>query len=89
MDIGSLGSAGGLQATASAIRSAQSRFDAAADNVVSASQDLASDAPSDGPDLTASVVDMQAESTVNQVLYGVFKRQSDQQQSLMDLIQPK
>jgi hypothetical protein len=90
MDIGSLRSGGGIQATASAIQKAQVRFDAAAENVVGAAQDLASDEPSaSNGDLTAGIVNMQAESSVNQVLYGVFKRQVDQQQALMDMIQPK
>lgn len=89
MDIGSIRSLGGLQATATEIQKAQGRFDAAAQDVVSAAQDMSSDEPTAGGDLTASLVDMQAESHVNQVLYGVFKRQVDQQQSLMDMIQPK
>ena len=89
MDIGSIRPAGGIQATATEIQKAQGRFDAAAQDVVSAAQDLGSDEPSSGGDLTTSLVDMQAESHVNQVLYGVFKRQVDQQQTLMDMIQPK
>ena len=89
MDIGSIRPAGGIQATATEIQKAQSRFDAAAQNVVGAAQDMSSDEPTSGGDLTTSLVDMQAESHVNQVLYGVFKRQVDQQQSLIDMIQPK
>ena len=89
MDIGSIRPASGIQATATEIQKAQGRFDAAAQNVVSAAQDLGSDEPTSGADLTTSLVDMQAESSVNQVLYGVFKRQVEQQQTLMDMMQPK
>ena len=89
MDIGSVRSSGGFQTTATEVQKAQGRFDTAAQNVVIAAQDLSSDEPSSGGDLTTSLVDMQAESHVNQVLYGVFKRQVDQQQTLMDMIQPK
>ena len=89
MGIESIRPSGGIQATATEIQKAQGRFDAAAQDVVSAAQDMSSDEPTAGGDLTASLVDMQAESHVNQVLYGVFKRQVDQQQSLMDMIQPK
>ena len=89
MDISSIGSAGGLQATSTAIQKAQGRFDAAAQDVVSAAADLTSDTSSSDSDLTSGLVNMQAESSVNQVLYGVFKRQVEQQQTLMDMIQPK
>ncbi len=88
MDISSVRSAGGIQATAAAIQKAQVRFDAAAQDVVGAAESLSSDTPSSDSDLTSGLVNMQAESSVNQVLYGVFKRQSEQQQSLMDMIQP-
>ena len=40
-------------------------------------------------DLTSSVVDLHAESATNQILFGVFRRQADQQQSLLDLVQPR
>ena len=87
MEIGSIRSASGIQATATEIQKAQGRFDAAAQSVVSAAQDLGSDEPTSGAGLTASLVDMQAESSVNQVLYGVFRRQVEQQQTLMDMMQ--
>ena len=89
MDIGSIRSASGIQTTATEIQKAQGRFDTAAQSVVSAAQDLSSDEPTSGADLTTSLVDMQAESSVNQVLYGVFKRQVEQQQTLMDMMQPR
>ena len=89
MDIGSIRPTGGIQATATEIQKAQRRFDAAAQDVVSAAQELSSGEPTSGGDLTSSLVDMHAESSVNQVLYGVFKRQAEQQQTLMDVIKSK
>ena len=89
MDIGSIRSASGIQTTATEIQKAQGRFDAAAQSVVSSAQDLGSDEPTSGADLISSLVEMQVESSVNQVLYGVFKRQVEQQQTLMDMMQPR
>jgi hypothetical protein len=89
-DISSIVGGGGLPATTAAIQRAQERFDQRAGEVTSAAEALADpDSPGDAGDLTQAVVGMQVESVVNSVLFATFRRQSEQQQELVDLIKPR
>ncbi len=86
----------GLPATAEAIRRSQTRFDDAAAQVVQdtfseAASGTASEAgatPTDG-NLVGDLVAMKVDSLSNSILYGVFKRQSEQQKDLLDIISPE
>ncbi len=82
MDISSIGSVG-LPATAARISSAQQDFDQAAQAVTAATSP---DATGGGEDLAAAVVAMREQGIVNQMLYNVYRRQSEQQQAMVDLI---
>ena len=94
MQISSLTSSG-MPATAEAIRRSQTRFDDAAAQVVqdtlsesgSESGPAADAAPTDG-NLAGDLVAMKVDSLTNSILYGVFKRQSEQQKDLVDIIKP-
>ncbi len=77
----------GLPATGKAIQSAQRRFD---DDAAQVTADTLS-GTGDGAaptTLTSDLVAMQADSIANSILYGVFKRQDQQQQELADLLKP-
>lgn len=78
----------GLPATAEAIRNAQTRFDDAATQVVQDTMATAADEPA-SDNLAGDLVNMKADSLTNSILYGVFRRQSEQQQNLVDLINPQ
>jgi hypothetical protein len=89
-DISSIVGGGGLPATSLAIQRAQERFDQRAGEVTSAAEALINpDAAGDSGDLTQAVVGMQAESVVNSVLFATFRKQSENQQELIDLIKPR
>ncbi len=92
----------GLVNTASAIAKAQNRFDKTAEALVDDSLALDGSSTSDtdalgaaAPDgsddssLISDTVSLQSESLMNQILYGVFTKQADQQQSLLDILKPK
>ena len=78
----------GLPATGRAIQSAQQRFDDDAAKVTADTLSGAGDgaAPTTLP---SDLVAMQADSIANSILYGVFKRQDQQQQELADLVKPE
>jgi hypothetical protein len=73
---------GGLNATASALRTAQRRFETATEDVTAAATP-----PAEAAVPSTSLVDATAglaeERFVNQVLMGVFKAQDRQQQDLL------
>lgn len=94
----------GLAATATAITRGQERFDAQAQSLVAATEDLAgadptgggsggtAAAPVDAPaasDLAGSMVGLQADAFVNRVLFAVYRRQQQQQSEIADLVQPR
>jgi hypothetical protein len=83
------GQALGLTGTAAAIRKGQERFDERAGAVVADAAALAGDEPGDTGQLAADVVGMQADAVANQVLYGVFRRQRDNEQALLDAVKPR
>lgn len=87
MSISALG-ANGLNATAAALRTSQSRFDAASEQVVADAAALADPSAGAGGDLAKDLVGMQLESLTNAVLAGVFKRQADQQADVLAVIKP-
>lgn len=87
MDIASI-SGSGLLNTAQAIRAGQTRYDDAAAQVVADTMSATSEAPSSSDSLPADLVSMQADSIMNSVLYGLFRRQSQQQQDLLQMIPP-
>ena len=66
------------------VRADQDRFAKAAERVVE-SVASESDAP-EGGDLAGAMVDMASESIVNQVLFSVFRAQSDQQREVASLL---
>ena len=77
----------GLPATGRAIQTAQKRFDDDAATVTS--DTLAGTGDGAAPaTLTTDLVAMQADAISNSILYGVFKRQDQQQRELADLIKP-
>ncbi len=89
----------GIPSTAAAIQRNQARFDTRAEQVVADAAALsagptadaaASNDPATGGsgDLTSDVVGLNSDSMVNSVLYSVFKKQLEQQQSLIELIDP-
>ena len=87
----------GLAATAAAITRNQARFDAQAQNVVAATEDLAGADPTPGAaavdapaasDLAGSAVALQADAFVNRVLFATYRKQQEQQASLVDLVKP-
>ena len=74
---------GGLNATASALRMAQRRFETAAEQVTAAATP-AETAPA-STDLVDATAGLAEERFVNQVLMGVFKAQERQQQELLKI----
>ncbi|GDY11418.1 hypothetical protein LBMAG53_02950 [Planctomycetota bacterium] len=90
----------GISSTAAAIQRNQARFDTRAEQVVADAEALSSgpapaaataasaDPASGTGDLTSDVVGLHSDSMVNSVLYSVFKKQLEQQRSLIDLIDP-
>lgn len=78
----------GLFNTAQAIRAGQTRYDDAAAQVVADTMSATSDAPSSSDSLPADFVGMQVDSIMNNVLYSLFRRQSQQQQDLLKIISP-
>ncbi len=81
-------SAAGLSGTGAAIRSAQARFDESATKVVQDTMSTAAEAPA-ADTLANDLVAMKVDSLTNSILYGVFRRQSEQQQNLVDLSNPQ
>jgi hypothetical protein len=91
----------GLAATATAITRTQERFDAQAQAIVAATEDLAGADPAAGgagatavdapaaSDLAGSLVSLQADSFVNRVLFAVYRKQQDQMSEIADLVKPK
>lgn len=91
----------GLAATASAITRTQERFDAQAQSIVAATEELAGADPAAGgasaaavdapasSDLAGSLVSLQADAFVNRVLFAVYRKQQEQQSGIADLVQPK
>ena len=79
--IRSISSGSGLQATGAAISKAQERFADTATKLVddTVSGDVGSAA-------VADAVALQTESLQNQLLYGVFNRQADQQKAMLNMI---
>ncbi len=67
-----------------ALRSGQERFATAVDRVVESTAPAT--APAVGDDTAASLVDLRSEALVNQVLFSVFKAQSDQQREVASLL---
>ncbi len=86
MQIGSIGSMGGLSATGAAIQAAQSRFEDRAEDVIAAAADLSAETPVGSEPLVNGLVGLEEERAVNGVLFGVFRRQQEQQQALIDLV---
>jgi len=82
MDISSIRSIG-LPATAARISSASQDFDQAAAAVTAAASP---EAEGGGEDLAGAVVAMREQGIVNQMLYNIYRRQSEQQQSMVDMI---
>jgi hypothetical protein len=78
----------GLPATVAAIQRGQARFDRAAEQVVADATSLADPAAASDGDTARSLVGMDQESLINGILYGVFRRQQDQQSALVDLVKP-
>ena len=81
----------GLANTAAAILRGQTRFDAKAQQVVDSAE--AASNPSgttatDSPELVTSLVGMKQESLINSMLYASYKKQQEQQQSLVDMVDP-
>ena len=87
----------GIPSTAAAIQRNQARFDTRAEQVVADAAALstgptadaaaASNNPATG-DLASDVVGLKSDSLVNSVLYSVFRKQLEQQQSLVELVDP-
>ncbi len=77
----SISSGSGLQATGAAISKAQGQFADTATKLVdeSVSGDVGSPAVTDA-------VALQTESLQNQLLYGIFNRQAEQQKSMLDML---
>ncbi len=88
MSISAIGSSG-LSATASALRTSQARFDAAAEQTVADAAALADPEAAGGGNLAQDTVGMQAERLTNAVLAGVFRRQVDLQKDLVETIAPR
>lgn len=76
-----------LARTAAAISTAQSRFDAAASQVVADTMTDADSAPASS-DLVGDLVSMKTEQITNSILYTLFRRQSEQQQDMLKAITP-
>jgi len=87
MQINAMTSAG-LPATAEAIRRGQARFDDSAARVVHDTMAAAAESPSEN-NLVGDLVTMKVDSLTNSILYGVFKRQSEQQKEMLDIVKPK
>lgn len=87
MDVASV-TGSGLFNAAQAIRAGQTRYDDAAAQVITDTMSATSEAPSSLDSLPADVVGMQVDSIMNNVLYGLFRRQSQQQQDLLKIISP-
>lgn len=87
MDIASV-TGSGLFNTAQAIRAGQVRYDDAAAQVVADTMTTASEAPTSSDALPADLVGMQVDSIMNNILYGLFRRQSEQQQDLLNILPP-
>jgi hypothetical protein len=78
----------GIQATAAAIQRGQARFDRAAGQVVADTESMARPEPADGGDLARDLVGMDQDALMNSVLYGVFRRQQEQQSERASLVRP-
>lgn len=87
MQINTMTSAG-LPATAEAIRRGQARFDDSAERVVQDTMTAAAESPSEN-NLVGDLVTMKVDSLTNSILYGVFKRQSEQQKDVIDMVKPR
>ena len=77
----------GIASTGDAIRRGNTRLDDKAAQVVTDTTAAYGDAPSDG-NLASDLMSMHAESLTNKILFSVFRRQADQQQSAVDLLSP-
>jgi hypothetical protein len=91
MNVSSLPSVSGgnsLARTAAAISTAQNRFDEAASQVVADTMTDSAADPSTS-DLPGDLVAMNTESITNSILYTLFRRQSDQQQDMLQAIAPR
>lgn len=90
MDISSISSGLGLQATGNAIRKQQQAFDAQAEQTVADSLAAANpDTPTDSSALTNDLVGMKSDQIVNSILFSVFRAQAEQQREAADLLKPK
>jgi hypothetical protein len=94
----------GLAGSAEAITRGQARFDRAAQAVVddsltsanalgdaatlNAAGGIATDDGAAGGNQIQDIASLNSESLLNQMLFGVFSRQADQQKTLMDLVRP-
>jgi hypothetical protein len=84
MDISSIAGSG-LQITSKALSASQARFDAATQRVIDDTVSNPSSG-SGGGDIVQDITSMRSEEITNSILVGLFRRQSEQQKTLVDMI---
>lgn len=89
----------GITSTAAAIQRGMARFDQSAFEVVADAQAMSDPAPDGDPDqagpvgaasgdLASGLVNLQADSFANKVLFSVYRKQQEQLSEVADLIKP-